>query len=423
MIIPLRSTAAPSTPLTRLDRETRLRPGAAFGGSALSFAALYLAAGAPSPLLVVYQRQWGFAAWVLTIAFAAYAIGLLAALLVVGSVSDYLGRRPVLIAALLAELASMLFFVFAPGIGWVIVARTVQGIATGAATSAFTASIVELAPQRHKRLGTIVSGVAPAGGLGLGALLTGAAVQFTTDANLIVFTILAAVMAVGTLVVTFTSETITPRPGAGRTLIPRVAIPPLARREFDAAIPVHIAAWMLAALFIGLAPMIIRDIFGIDGGLLNGATVFVEPASAAAAGFLLGRITPRTTTVVGGASVMMGTAIIIGGVVAALLPLVWIGGIIGGVGFGASFSGALRTITPLAEPQQRAGMFAAVYLVAYLAFGIPAIVAGLLVAHIGLLDTVLAYSGATFIVATAGLLTQTHMRSTADYPRATARPG
>jgi MFS family permease len=169
--------------------------------------------------------------------------------------------------------------------------------------------------------------------------------------------------------------------------------------------------------------MIIRDIFGIDSGLLNGATVFVEPASAAAAGFFLGRITPRTTTVVGGASVVMGTAIIIGGVVAALLPLVWIGGIIGGVGFGASFSGALRTITPLAEPRQRAGMFAAVYLVAYLAFGIPAIVAGLLVAHIGLLDTVLAYSGATFIVATAGLLTQTHMRSTADHPRATARPG
>ncbi|MFF3515608.1 hypothetical protein [Streptomyces sp. NPDC002573] len=92
-------------------RARRLLPsGAAFAGSAAVFAALYLAAGAPTP-------QWHFPAWVLTVAFASYSLGLLAALLVTGSLSDHIGRRPVLVTSLLVELGAMLMFVFAPDIG------------------------------------------------------------------------------------------------------------------------------------------------------------------------------------------------------------------------------------------------------------------------------------------------------------------
>ncbi|MGH1551701.1 MFS transporter [Streptomyces sp. L7] len=229
----------------------QLSPSVAFAGSAAVFAALYLAAGAPTPLLVVFKQQWHFPAWVLTVAFAAYAIGLLAALLVAGSLSDHVGRRPVLIGSLLVELAAMLLFVFAPDIGWVIAARTIQGIATGAATSAFSASVVEHAPERHKKLGVIITSIAPAGGLGLGALLTGAAVQFSGHAAVIVFSALAVIMVVGTAVAAFSAETAATRPGAARALIPRVSIPRAARREFVASIPVLVAAWMLAGLFAG----------------------------------------------------------------------------------------------------------------------------------------------------------------------------
>src|SRR5882672_6841027 len=81
-----------------------LTPMAAFAGTALAFAAFFLAGGAPTPLLVFYQREWGFAPGVLTIAFAVYAIALLASLVVVGALSDHVGRRPVLIAAILVEL-------------------------------------------------------------------------------------------------------------------------------------------------------------------------------------------------------------------------------------------------------------------------------------------------------------------------------
>ncbi|KPI20160.1 major facilitator superfamily MFS_1 [Actinobacteria bacterium OK006] len=383
-----------------------LPPAAAFAGSAAVFATLYVAAGAPTPLLVVFEQQWHFPAWVLTVAFASYAFGLLAALLVAGSLSDHIGRRPVLVGSLLVEFGAMVMFVFAPDIGWVVAARTIQGIATGAATSAFSASVVEHAPERHKKLATIITSIAPAGGLGLGALLTGAAVQFSTHATAIVFTALAAIMIVGTAVAAFSAETVSRRPETARTLIPRVSIPGAARGEFLASIPVHMAAWMLAGLFMGLVPTIIRDLLGLHSGLLNGATAFVEPAAAAVAGLFLGRLTARRTIFVGGAGVLLGTAVIEAGVAAGSLSLLWVGGIIGGVGFGASFSGAIRIIAPLVQPHQSAGLFASIYLVAYLSFGVPAIVAGLLIAPVGLQGTVLGYGVAVLVAANVGLVAQ-----------------
>ncbi|WP_238010044.1 MFS transporter [Dactylosporangium sp. AC04546] len=385
---------------------TTLSPRLAFTGAGIAFASLYLAAGAPTPLLVLFERQWGFAPWVLTIAFAAYAIGLLAALLVVGSLSDHVGRRPVLVGALTVELVAMLMFVFAPNIGWVIAARVVQGIATGAASSAFTAALVELAPPEHKRLGAIVGAVAPAGGLGLGALLTGVAVQFTHEANRIVFVTLAVLIFLGTVAAAASAETATRQSGALASLRPRVTIPPGARREFAAAAPVHLASWMFAGLFMGLSPSIIRDLFGIDSGLLNGATAFVPPTAAAVAGFVLGRHAPRRVIVLGAAAVLTGAAIVVAGLAGHVLALLWVGGLIGGAGFGASFSGALRAVGPLAEAHQRAGLFAAVFLAAYLSFGVPAIVAGQLVAPLGLLRTTLWYGLAIVLAAAAGLAAQ-----------------
>ncbi len=384
---PARVTSGP------LRARRTLPPVATFAGSAAAFAALYVAAGAPTPLLVVFEQRWHFPAWVLTVAFSSYALGLLSALLFAGSLSDHTGRRPVLVGSLVVELAAMLMFVFAPNIGWVITARTIQGIATGAATSAFSASVVEHAPRRLMQLGTIITSIAPAGGLGMGALLTGVAIQFSSHANGIVFSALALIMVVGTAVVASSAETVSPRPGAARSLIPRVSVPGEARREFIASVPVHMAAWMLGGLFMGLVPTIIRDLLGLS--LID---VYKRQ--------FLGRLSARRTILVGGAGVLLGTAVIEAGVAADMLSLLWAGGIIGGVGFGASFSGAVRTVAPLVQPHQRAGLFASVYLVAYLSFGIPAIIAGLLVAPAGLLGTVLGYGAAVIAVAALGLFAQ-----------------
>jgi Major Facilitator Superfamily len=407
MSVVAENSAAASVPAgkRRAGRLT-LPPQAAFIGTAIAFAGLYLAAGAPSPLFVQYQQAWGFPAGLLTIAFAAYAFALVLALLIAGSLSDFVGRRPVLIGALAVELASMVMFLFASNIWWIIAARVVQGLATGAATSTFSATLLELAPDRLKKVAAIVGGAAPAGGLGLGALLAGVAVQFSSTASAIVFSALAVVMLLGGLIAVFSTETAVRRPGALRSLIPRITIPAAARREFSGVIPVLLAGWMFSALFIGLAPTIVSGIFSIHSGLIEGLTVFIAPGFATVSAFVLGRLGARAALQVGGLSVAVGIAIVVAGIAFQLLPLVWIGGAVGGFGFGASFSGSLRLLGPFAAPNQRAELFAGVFLVAYLSFGVPAVILGQLVAPFGLLATVIGFGAVTLVAASAGLVVQ-----------------
>lgn len=398
--------SAPNSAAIRQVARWHLPPAAAFVGAVLAFGGITFAAGAPSPLFVLFQQEWHFPTWMLTVAFAIYAITLLATLLVAGSLSDHIGRRPVLIGALVVEVIAMALFVFAPNIGWIIAARAIQGIATGAATSAFTAAIVELAPTRHKKLGALIGSTAPVGGLALGALATGFAIQFTRYPSVLIFSFLAVVFILGTIVVTFSSETVSRRPGAIHSLIPRLSVPRAARHEFSASIPLLISTWMLAGLFLGLAPSIIRGVFHINSGLVNGALVAIPPAAGAIAGLVFGRVSARNTTMIGGAAVLVGATTVVTGITAGWLPLLFIGGIIGGAGFGTSFSGTLRIFAPLATPYQRAELFAAVYLISYLAYGVPALVAGELIGVIGLLSTVIGYGVAIIVAATVGLLAQ-----------------
>lgn len=163
---------------------------------------------------------------------------------------------------------------------------------------------------------------------------------------------------------------------------------------------------MLAALFIRLAPTIIRNIFHIDSGLVEGVTVFLAPGVAAVTGFVLSRLTSRSTLVIGGIGVFVRTAVIVAGIAFQLLPIRWLGGVIGGVGFGASVSGTFRILGPFAAPHQQAELFAAVFLVAYLSIGIPAIVLGQLVAALGLLTTMLGFGAVTLVAAFVGILVQ-----------------
>ena len=398
------STLDPYIPAAR--RRAGLPRGLAFAGSAVTFISLYLAAGAPTPLLAFYQEQWHFPAAVLTLAFAAYAIGFLAAMLTVGSLSDHVGRRPVLIGALLVQVVSTLMFLVAPDIGWVIAARVVQGLATGAATSAFTAALAELAPPNRKKLGSILGSVGMTAGLAVGALLAGFAIQFAPGANTIIFAVLTVVTILGIVVVAFSPESVTRTPGALRSLIPRVSVPAAVRKEFAAAAPVIAAIWMLAGLSLGLAPTIVRHVFHLNSGLVNGLSGFIAPATAAVVAVAFARLDPRHGMTLGIYAAIAGTMGIVTAVLAGSLALMVAGLVVGGVGFGAAFSGSLRLIMPLAGPQQRAGIVSAVYVVAFIAFGLPVIIAGQLAAPLGLMPTVVGYGGATIVLALISLVAQ-----------------
>src|SRR5664279_6336117 len=158
------------------ERTRRLSHPVAFAGVAAILVLFLAASSAPSPLYVVYQRAWGFSATTLTVVFAVYVLGLMASLLVVGALSDHVGRRPVLAAAIALEAVALLLFISADDVSLLLLARVAQGIATGAAMTTLGATLVDLNPPRSPGRAGVVNGVAPLGGLAVGALGCGALV-------------------------------------------------------------------------------------------------------------------------------------------------------------------------------------------------------------------------------------------------------
>jgi MFS family permease len=375
--------------------------GWSFASAAIAFAAVYLAAGALMPLMVVYRDRWALSSASMTLTFAVFAVGFLAAVLTLGSLSDRIGRRPVLIGALLVQIGSIVMFLVAPNVGWVIGARVVQGFATGVATPAFTAALVELAPSGRKSLGTMLGSVSLTGGLAVGSLLAGLIVQLTAHADAVIFVALAVITAAGIGAVVSWREPVTHV--VGRPRGPRLAVPPGARAEFTAAVTVLAAVWMVSGLSGGIAPSLVRSVFGVNSGLINGLSGSVAPAASAVVGVAVGRAQPRRVMVIGILATVIGTAGIVGGVVAGQLTTIIVGQAIAGAGFGASFTAALRLVMPLAKEHERAGLAAAIYLVSYTAFGVPMVIAGEATSAYGTGPTIIWFGVVAAVLALLGL--------------------
>ena len=194
-------------------QQGRLSRPFTFAAIGVIFVVFMAASAAPTPLYVVYQQEWGFSASVLTVVFAVYVFGLIGSLLLFGALSDFVGRRPVLAAAIALEAIALLLFVLAGNVGVLLVARVLQGIATGAAMTTLGATLVDLNPPHAPGRAGVVNGVAPVGGLAVGAIGCGALVQFAPAPTHLVFLLLLAGMIVSAVVVALMPETTARRAG------------------------------------------------------------------------------------------------------------------------------------------------------------------------------------------------------------------
>jgi predicted MFS family arabinose efflux permease len=394
-----------SVPQISAGRTVRVSRTVGFVAMSAALLAFFVAAGAPTPLLPLYEREWSFAPTLLTVAFGVYAFALIAALLVFGSLSDYIGRRPVLIGALGLELVSMVVFLFSPSISWLIVGRVLQGLATGVASSTFGAAIVELAPESRKRLGAVMSSLATTAGLAVGALLAGLiAFAIPAAASTTVWLALVVVMAVGTLFAVLTPETSAPRAGALTSLIPTVSVPPRVRRLFAATAPTIVAAFLDTALFLGLIPIILVSVFHVTTPMVGGAVNFVMFAAATISAGVTGGMPARRLRMFGNLGITIGIVLLLGGLASGAIALVWASAALAGLGMGASFTGSIRGLVPEVEPHQRAGLFSAIFVLAYLTFGGSAIAAGFVATAIGVGAMAVGFAVTIVIVALIGLV-------------------
>jgi predicted MFS family arabinose efflux permease len=357
------------------------------------------ASSAPTPLYHLYQEGLHFSAGMLTLIFGVYALSLLAALLTVGSLSDHLGRKPVIFTALVLNMLAMLLFINEDSVAWLIAARTVQGFATGMATAVLGAALLDTDRQQ----GPLVNSVAPLLGMACGAMGSSVLAEFAPLPTQLIYWTLLALMLMQALYVWRLPETVDRIPGALASLRPTLHVPPQARRALWLSLPVDVAVWAMGGFYLSLAPSLVRAATGSTSNLIGGGLVAVLTLSGALMIFTLRNRPASKVLRLGAMLLAVGVAMILTAVHSASLPLFFIATLIAGSGFGAGFLGALRSVVPLALPHERAGLMSAFYVLSYLAFCLPSLLAGNLIRRFGLIATTDGY-GATLILLALGAL-------------------
>lgn len=370
----------------------RLPPKVAFA-LVVSLVVVFLAASsAPSPLYALYREAWGFSALVLTVVFGSYAFALLAALLVFGALSDHLGRRVVIVSALVLEIGAMGMFWRADSVAWLLAARVLQGVATGMATSVLSATLLDLSPTR----GALFNGLSPMVGMALGALGTSALVQFGPEPTRLVYELLLASLVVQTLLALRLPETVRPRPGAWASLAPRAHVPRAARALVWRLMPLNTAGWALGGFYLSLGPTLARGVTGVATPLVGGALIATLVLTGAAAMYVVRQRPARRVLRASAALLGIGLALTLLGVHLRHAALFFGGTLVAGMGFGGGFNAAVRSLVPAAAPHERASLMSSFFVFSYLAFSVPAILAGMAVGTFGLEATTLGY-GATLV--------------------------
>jgi MFS family permease len=376
----------------------------AFWLIAVIFGLFLFSAGAPTPLYAVYQAEWHFSPTTLTIVFGIYGLGVLAALVTFGALSDRIGRRPVLAASLIGVIFSMLLFAVARSVEWLLVARLIQGLAVGTAATAASAAVIELQPSTRPGLGALAGATAPSFGLAGGCLVSGVFVDFGPAPTVAVYLVLGVVFALALLVVFLMPET----GGQGGQIAHvwrprRVSVPSELRGPFALLSVGVAAAWAIGGFYLSLAPSLAAELLHNQHRTVGGIVVFLLIGVGAFVTLLVSGWTNRRAGYFGSAFMVVGLLLVLWAVSTESTLLFLVGSVVLGAGWGPTYMAGFRALATLAPPQHKAEVLAAVFVVGYLFFSVPAIVVGLVATHFGLHPATLAFGAvATCMGAVAG---------------------
>jgi hypothetical protein len=382
-----------------------LSPAAGFWLTGTLLGVFLAATAAVSPLYPVYQERFSFSPITLTGIFAIYSLSLLLALLFLGGLSDSIGRRRMLALAVLFELVCLAGFLLAKGEGWLFAARFVQGLATGIGQATIGAALLDLEPADRPGLGPLASSVIPPLGLAVGGFGSALLVQFAPWPTELVFVVLAVLTVACSVVLSGLPETVTRVPFRLGHLRPRIGIPPGAGMVFVMAVPALLATWGLGGLYLSLGPSLAQQLAGGGNHLVGGWVLLLLNLGAAACNIWL-RHHESTRLMIGGCLVLVaGVLVTVVGIAqgqgGAGVTLLLVGTAIAGAGFGATFLGSYRTMVAVAPATERGRVIAFIFVLAYSAFSVPALAAGVAAREIGLQRTSIWYSVGVIVLALA----------------------
>jgi MFS family permease len=221
------------------DRGSRRHHGLGFWAVALTFLTLAAFTTVPSPLYGLYQARDGFSTFLITVIFAAYAVGVIVALFFAGHVSDWLGRRRALVPAVLTSLLSAVVFLLWRDLPGLLVGRVLSGLSVGIVTATATVYLAELhvgeRPGASPKRAQVLATTANLGGLGLGPIVAGVLAETVSTPLTVPFVLFGALLAIAAIAVALAPETVTPPETRPAYRPQRVALPAEARGRFFGA--------------------------------------------------------------------------------------------------------------------------------------------------------------------------------------------
>ena len=359
---------------------TTMSDRSAFCVVAVAFALVTAYATVPTPLYPLYQEADDFPVPVVTLIFAAFAVGVVFSLFLIGHISDWAGRRRMTIIALLTSAAASVVFLLWSAVPELIVARLIDGVSVGTLPAAATAHLAELRararPQEQPAVAATVAGAANIGGLALGPLIGGLFAEFLPDPLELPHLVFLVLFLAAAGVMRAVPETVDVSASHPAYRPQRLAFPPASRAAFAAAGVGAAASFALFALFTSLAPTFLHETFRVTDHLVDGATVFAVFGAAAIAQVVLVGVAQRTQLLIAMGCFAIGLALVTAGALIPALALFIGGGVVAGAGAGIMFRSAIASAGALAAPGRRGETLALLFLIAYSGLVAPVLLVG-----------------------------------------------
>ncbi|MET0821517.1 MAG: MFS transporter [Aeromicrobium sp.] len=383
---------------------SRLTGTRAFVVVVLAFLVTMIGTTLPTPMYGVYQQRLGFSLTTITVVFAMYAFGVLAALLVFGRWSDALGRRPLLLAGLATSLLSDVVFLLADATWVLLVARVVSGVSAGIYVGTATAAVIEAAPERWRSRAPLVATAANIGGLGLGPVIAAALVAAFPWPVHLTFAVHAVAALLVLALLSQVPETVDVTPGA-RPQLQRPSVPASARTTFVGAGIAGFAGFAVCGLFTAVSPSFVGEAVDDPHPLVSVSVVFALFAASVLAQVVWHRLPTDTGVNLGCVLLTAGMLMFTVSLSQEWLWLMLAAAVVAGAGQGISFSKGLSAVLQRVGAHERAGTTSAFFVVAYVAISVPVIGSGIASDRWGLDPAGIAFSLAAAALAALALVT------------------
>jgi MFS family permease len=357
----------------------------------------------PTPLYPLYQAAYGFSQLLITVIFAAYALGVIGALIVTARWSDQLGRRPLLLAGLLVAAASDALFLLGDGLGMLLAGRVVSGISAGIFTGTATVAVIELAPEAWKPRATLAATAVNMGGLGLGPMTAGVFGAYLPAPLALPYVLHLVLLAIGLMLVWRAPETVA-RAAHPQLRVQRLSLPPEVRGVFLPAVLAGFAGFAVLGFFTAMVPAFMQQVLGQHSLALIGLVAGMVFFSSTLGQVLQGRITPSWRLPLGCLIVIAGALLIGTGILQAALTVFLCGALFAGVGQGIAFRAGLGAIAAACPGSQRGAVTSTFFVIVYIALSIPVVGIGLAARYLGLVATGAGFAGLVALLCSVALV-------------------